>query len=210
MRVLVIGANGLTGRRIVRLLDEGPHEPVAMVRDPDQEPFFDEMGVETRLGDLEEPLDPVLEGVEAVIFAAGSGSKTGPDKTLAVDRDGAVRSIAAMEAVGVDRYVMLSSMRADPNSEGHPISSYLRAKGIADEHLRRSPLAWTVVRPGRLTNDPGTGKVALAPSLEPGGSISRDDVAAVLVACLDRSSTQGKSFDLLSGDTPIDEALARL
>lgn len=210
MRVLVIGANGLTGRRIVRLLEEGPHEPVAMIRDPAQAGSFSERGVDTVVADLEAPLDPALEGIDAVIFAAGSGSKTGPDKTLAVDRDGAVRSIAAVEAAGIRRYLMLSSMRADPRSEGHPISHYLRAKGIADEHLRRSELDWTIVRPGRLTNERGTGKVALAPQLEPGGSIPRDDVAAVLVACLDRRYTQRATFDLLSGDTPIDEALGRL
>ncbi len=207
MRVLVIGANGLTGRRTVRLLKEGPHEPVAMIRDPEQAATFGEMEVESVVADLEEPLDPALDGIDAVIFAAGSGSKTGPDKTLAVDRDGAVRSIAAVEAAGIHRYIMLSAMRADPDSQGHPISHYLRAKGIADEHLRRSELAYTIVRPGRLTNDPGTGTVSLAPRLEPGGSISRDDVAAVMVACLDRPSTQRATFDILEGDTPIDEAL---
>lgn len=210
MRVLVIGANGLTGRRIVRLLEAGPHEPVAMIRDPGQRGFFDDLDVEARVGDLEEPLDPVLDGIEAVIFAAGSGSKTGPDKTLAVDRDGAVRSIAAVEAAGIRRYLMLSSMGADPDSEGRRISHYLRAKGIADEHLKRSPLAWTIVRPGRLTNDPGTGKVALAPDLEPAGSVPRDDVAQVMVACLDHRNTEGESFDLLSGDTPVEEALEQL
>ncbi|MEX2529195.1 MAG: SDR family oxidoreductase [Gemmatimonadota bacterium] len=207
MRVLVIGANGLTGREIVRLLRDGPHDPVAMIRDPEQESFFSDLDVATVLGDLEEPLDPALEGIDAVVFAAGSGSSTGPEKTLAVDRDGAVRSIAAMEEVGVERYIMLSALRADPGSEGHPISSYLRAKGIADEHLRRSELDYTIVRPGRLTSDEATGRVTIASRLEPGGSVSRADVAAVMVACLDRPNTVRKSFDLLEGGTPIDEAL---
>jgi uncharacterized protein YbjT (DUF2867 family) len=207
MNVLVIGANGLTGRRIVQRLQETTHTPIAMIRDPSQKSTFDDWGVESRVGDLEAPLDPVLEGIDAVVFAAGSGSQTGPDKTLAVDRDGAVRSIAAVEAAGIERYLMLSSMRADPASQGHPISHYLRAKGIADEHLRRSELAWTIVRPGRLTNEPGTGKVSLTSTLEPGGTIPRDDVAAVMVACLDRPGTVGKAFDLLSGGTPIEDAL---
>ncbi len=210
MRVLVIGANGLTGRRTVRLLEEGPHEPVAMIRNPEQSDTFDQMGVATVVADLEEPLDPALDGIDAVIFAAGSGSGTGPDKTLAVDRDGAVRSIAAVEAAGIDRYIMLSAMRADPESEGHPISHYLRAKGIADEHLRRSELAYTIVRPGRLTNDPGTGKVSLAPELKPGGSISREDVAALMVECLDRPATERATFDILEGETPIREALEKV
>lgn len=207
MRVLVIGANGSTGREIVRLLRDGPHDPMAMIRDPDQEGFFRDLDVATVLGDLEEPLDAALEGIDAVMFAAGSGSSTGPEKTLAVDRDGAVRSVVAMEEVGVDRYIMLSALRADPHSEGHPISSYLRAKGIADEHLRRSELDYTIVRPGRLTKETGTGKVSVGPRLEAGGSVSRADVAAVMVACLDRQNTVRKSFDLLEGATLIDEAL---
>lgn len=207
MRVLVIGANGHTGRRVVGILAKSSHEPIAMIRSPDQKASFDEMGVPVVQGDLEEPLDPVLGGVDAVVFAAGSGSKTGPEKTLAVDRDGAVRSIAAVEAAGIQRYIMLSSMGADPESQGHPISHYLRAKGIADAHLRRSDLTYTIVRPGRLTNGPGTGKVALASRLDPDGDISRDDVAEVLVRSLDRPSTYRASFDLLGGETPIDEAL---
>lgn len=212
MRVLVVGANGHTGRKIVERLREGPHEPIAMVRDPDQVAYFHEMGVSTVVADLEEPLDPALEAsaAEALVFAAGSGSRTGPDKTLAVDRDGAVRSIAAMEAAGLQRYIMLSSLGADPESEGSPISHYLQAKGIADEHLRRSNLHYTIVRPGRLTFDEPTGKVDLTPDPDSGGSISRADVAAVMVACLDQESTFRKSFDLLAGPTPIDDALAGL
>jgi len=212
MRILVVGANGHTGRRIVDRLRAGPHEPIAMVRDPNHVAHFEQMEVRTVVADLEKPLDPALEAsaAEALIFAAGSGSKTGPDKTLAVDRDGAVRSIAAMEAVGLRRYIMLSALGADPERQGSPIAHYLRAKGIADEHLRRSDLDYTVVRPGRLTFDEPTGKVDLAPDLDSGGSISRDDVAAVVVACLDMESTVRKSFDLLAGPTPIADALARL
>jgi uncharacterized protein YbjT (DUF2867 family) len=212
MRVLVVGANGHTGRRILRLLRDGPHEAVAMVRDPGQVAHFAEEGIDTVVADLEEPLDPALEAsaAEALVFAAGSGSGTGPEQTLAVDRDGAIRSIAAMEATGIRRYVMLSALRADPGSEGSPISHYLRAKGIADEHLRRSDLHYTILRPGRLTFDEGTGKVDLAPDPESGGSISREDVAAVMVASLDQERTVGKTFDLLEGSIPIADALSRL
>jgi len=212
MRVLVVGANGHTGRRIVQLLRDGAHEPIAMVRDTTQVPHFEELGVATVVADLEEPLDPALEAAsaEALIFAAGSGSETGPEKTLAVDRDGAIRSIAAMEAAGLSRYVMLSALRADPGSEGSPISHYLRAKGIADEHLRRSDLHYTIVRPGRITSGEGTGKVELEPDPESGGSIPRDDVAAVMVATLDQERTVRKTFDLVEGSTPIAEALSSL
>ena len=194
---------------VVQILKEGPHDPVAMVRDPKQKDRFEASGVPVVLGDLEAPMDPVLvaSNADAVIFAAGSGSRTGPEKTLAVDRDGAIRTMAAMEAIGVGRYIMLSSIGADPASQGSPISHYRQAKGIADDYLRRSPLAYTIVRPGRLTHDPGTGRVSLAPALETSGSIPREDVAAVLVACLDLPNTERTSFNLLSGDTPIKDAL---
>ncbi len=207
MRVLVIGANGKTGRIVVNRLREGTHTPLAMVRDEAQVGRFADRGVDTVLGDLEEPLDPALEGCDAVIFAAGSGSSTGPDKTLAVDRDGAVRSIAAVEEAGIQRYIMLSAMRADPGSEGHPISHYLRAKGIADEHLIRSDLDWTIVRPGRLTDEPGTGRIRVSPKLETPGSVTRSDTAAVLVAALDHPNVSRRRFDLLEGETPIAAAL---
>lgn len=207
MRVLVIGANGLTGRRVVRRLREGPHEPVAMVRASDQRDRFEEAGVAAVLGDLEEPVDDAVDGMDAVIFAAGSGSGTGLEKTVAVDRDGAVRSMVAAEAAGVERYVMLSSRGADPGSRGRTLSPYLRAKGIADQWLRRSELVHTVVRPGRLTTGDGTGTIEIAHSLERSGSIPRDDVAEVLARCLDVENTQGRTFAILSDGTPIGEAL---
>lgn len=210
MRVLVIGANGNTGTRVVRRLEAGPHEPVAMVRDEAQLPKFEEMGVEGVLGDLEEPVDHAMEGCDAVIFAAGSGSGTGLDKTVAVDRDGAVTSMVAAEVAGVERYVMLSSRGADPESEGRRISPYLRAKGVADVWLARSGLAYTIVRPGRLTDGEGKGTIELAPTLTRSGSIPREDVAEVLVQCLDVEATAGKTFAILSDDTPIREALEGL
>lgn len=210
MRVLVIGANGLTGRRIVRLLADRSHEPVAMIRDPAQASRFQEVAVEHVIGDLEEPVDHAMEGVEAVIFAAGSGSGTGLDKTVAVDRDGAVRSMVAARASGVSRYVMLSSRGADPESDREPLAPYLRAKGWADVWLQRSALDHTIVRPGRLTSEEGTGRIELAPSLTRSGSISRDDVARVLVESLDVDATRRKTFAILNDGTPIREALEGL
>lgn len=210
MRVVVIGANGATGTRAVRRLRDGPHTPVAMIRSGEQAPKFREMGVEPVLADLEEPVDDALERCDAVIFAAGSGAGTGLHKTVAVDRDGAVRSMVAAVAQGVERYVMLSSRGADPESEGRRLSPYLRAKGHADAWLRWSPLVHTVVRPGRLTEEDGTGRVELAPSLQRSGSIPRDDVAAVLVECLDVAATEGETFAILSGETPVREALEGL
>lgn len=211
MRVLVIGANGSTGTRVVRLLsEEERHEPVAMVRDRAQVPAFEEMGVETAVADLEGLLDPALENVDAVVFCAGSGAGTGLDKTVTVDRDGAVKSMVAAEAQGVGRYVMLSSRGADPESTGERLSPYYRAKGWADLWLRRSDLVHTIVRPGRLTEEEGAGTVEVAESLPSGGSISRDDVARILVDSLDEGNTEGKTFAVVEGPTPIGEALERI
>jgi uncharacterized protein YbjT (DUF2867 family) len=127
-----------------------------------------------------------------------------------VDRDGAIRMIDAAAAAGARRFVMLSAMGADPESDGQRLSHFFRAKGAADEHLRASGLAYTIVRPGRLTHRPAAGRIDAAPTLGREGEISRDDLAEVLVACLDLESTQSKTFELLKGETPITEALKRL
>lgn len=210
VRVLVAGANGNTGTRVVRLLGDGPHEPLAMIRDEAQEAKFADLGVETVLADLEEPVGHAVEGCDAVIFAAGSGAGTGLDKTRAVDRDGAIRLVDAAGEAGADRFVMLSSMGADPTAEGGGMNAYYRCKGVADVHLHDSGLVHTVVRPGRLTDDEGTGRIEAAVSLGRRGRIPRDDVARVLVECLDREATRGRTFEILSGDTPIEEALESL
>lgn len=209
MKVLVIGANGLTGRLLTQILADGPHHPVAMIRDPEQAPTFEDMGVPVRVADLEDPLDSVLEEIDAVCFVAGAGSSA-PEKATAVDRDGAIRLIAAMEATGVDRLVLLSSRGANPDSEGHPLSSYLRAKGIADEHIRRSDLHWTIVRPGRLTNDEGTGEITARTESMTEGHTTRQTLAQVLAACLDEETTQGVTIDMKEGGQPVRQALREM
>ena len=209
MRVLVIGANGLTGQRVVKLLAESDHEPVAMIRDGSQRATFDPLGVPTVLGDLEYPIDHAVRGADAVIFAAGSGSSTGPDKTVLVDQLGAIRSTVAAQTEGAHRYVMLSSVGADINSESR-IAHYHRAKGYADEHLMSTDLDWTIVCPGGLREDPGTGTVAVSDDRHATGLTSRDNLAAALVACLDLPNTIGKRFSLLEGDTPVEQALRSL
>jgi len=213
MRVLVIGANGKTGRRIVAQMKEGPHEPVAMIRDPAQHAFFAGVGVASVVGDVEESISHLLREVDRVIFAAGSGSKTGPEKTIDVDQNGAIRAVDQALAAGVGRFVMLSSMGADPDSEGRKISHYYRAKGVADEHLASSGLEHVIVRPGRLTDDPGREKIRAAVSLEGTegpSAISRDDVASVLIRSLDHPGVAGLAFEILAGDVPVQRALDRL
>ena len=210
MRVLVAGANGSTGFRVVRRLLEGRHHPAAMIRDSDQRPRFDELGAETVVADLERPLDHAVEGCGGVVFCAGSGAGTSLEKTRDVDRDGAIRLVDAAREAGVERFVMLSAMNADPDAEGGGMDVYYRCKGVADEHLRESGLEHTVVRPGRLTEEPGSGRIEVAPELDRSGTISRDDVAEVLVRSLTLPNLADRTFDLLEGDTPVAEALERL
>jgi uncharacterized protein YbjT (DUF2867 family) len=207
MKVLIIGAHGNTGQRIVARLKGGPHLPLAMIRTPAQRAVFDALGVPTVLGDLEYPIDHAVKGCDAVLFAAGSGPKTGPDKTVLVDHLGAIRSMVAADVNGARRYVMLSALRADPAHEGHAISHYFRAKGLADRWLReRSGLDWTIVAPGRLSDEPGDGRIGLAaPGSE--GHTRRDHVADAMVACLDLENTIGHTLGVVDGDRPVREAL---
>ena len=206
MKVLVIGANGKTATRVVQRLKGSSHDPLAMIRNPSQREKFDEMGVPTVLADLEYPIDHAVRGCDAVIFAAGSGGHTGKDKTVLVDHIGAIRAIVTAQVHGARRFIMLSAINADANSQSR-IAHYHRAKAHADNHLRETDLDYTIVCPGRLTDEPGTGTVTVGPELHGKGQTSRDNLAAALVRCLDLPNTVGRSFSLLEGDTPLDEAL---
>ena len=205
----MIGANGNTGKRVVRRLSESSHEPLAMIRNPDQRAIFDEMGVPTVLADLEYPINHAVAGCQAVIFAAGSGSHTGKDKTVLVDHIGAIRSMVTAQVQGARRYIMLSSINADVNSRSK-IAHYHKAKGYADTHLRETDLDYTIICPGGLRNDPGNGRVSVSPECHLSGITTRDNLAAALVACLDIEETIGKTFSLLEGDIPLEEALRSL
>jgi len=212
MQLLVIGASRGTGRLLVEQAVRTGHAVRAMIRDPEQAGDLEQLGASTVVGDLEGELDHAFAQVDAVFFCAGSGSATGPDATLRVDLHGAIRTIDASEAHGVPRYVMLSSLAAgDPLRGSERIRHYLAAKHAADRVLLASGLDATVVRPGGLTHDPGTGRVRIGvPELGEHGTIPREDVAAVMLACLERPNTIGTSFELLSGDIPIQEALGSL
>jgi uncharacterized protein YbjT (DUF2867 family) len=158
----------------------------------------------------EDEVANAINGSDAVVFAAGAGPGSGSERKETMDYGGAVKLIAAAKQAGVGRYVIVSSMGANPSATGDDtFSVYLRAKGRADDAVRASGLDATVVRPGGLTNDAGTGRVRLGESL-PRGQVTRDDVAAVLVAVLDSPSTIGRTADLIGGDTPIAEAVAAL
>jgi uncharacterized protein YbjT (DUF2867 family) len=155
----------------------------------------------------EDDVAQAITGCDAVVFAAGAGPGSGPERKDTMDYGGAVKLIAAAKQAGVGRYVIVSSMGANADAPGDDtFSVYLRAKGRADDAVRASGLDATVVRPGGLTNGPGTGRVRLDESV-PSGQVSRDDVAAVLVAVLDSPRTIGRTVDLIGGDTPVAEAV---
>ena len=209
MDVLVIGSTRGTGNLVVRELLGRGHDVHAMVRAPEQIAALEELGATAVLGDLEGSLDGVVEGVDAVAFCAGSGSQTGPDATLRVDLHGAVRVIDACVHAGIGRFVMLSSIAADDPMRGSAgIRHYLAAMHARDRILATSGLDATIVRPGGLTHDPGTGQVEVGvPTLGGRGSIPRADVAEVLVRCLERDDTVGATFEVISGSTTIEQAL---
>ena len=210
MKVLVIGANGNTATRVVRLIkNETSHEPIAMIRNTTQRVKFNKLGVTTVLGDLEYPIDHAIMGCNAIIFAAGSGSQTGKDKTILVDHIGAIRSMVTAQVHGVKRYVMLSTINADENSNSR-IAHYHKAKAFADRHLIDTNLDWTIVCPGGLRDEEGNGLVSVQSELFLEGLTTRDNLAASLVSCLELPNTIGKRFSLIEGKTPIKEALLKV
>ena len=216
MRVLVAGANGNTARRIVRGLVNGGYEVRGLVRKEEQTPNVRDDGAEPVLCDLEQEeangaIGEAMEGCDAIIFAAGAGAGSGEARKETMDYGGAVKLVEAAESRGVQRYLILSSTGADdPGAREEAMRPYLSAKGRADERLRESSLDYTIIRPGRLTDDEGTGRIAAAESLGRRGEIPREDVAATFVAALENPDTIGKTFEILSGDVAIKEALERL
>ena len=211
MDVVIAGAHGKVGLRLGRLLAERGDRARGLIRNSEHAGELREAGVEPVVCDLEDgACDPVaaIAGADAVVFAAGAGSGSGADRKWTVDYAGAAKLIVAARAQGVRRYVIVSAMgAASPPAGDEVFAVYLRAKARADAELRRSGLDWTVVRPGLLTDEAGTGRVRAGERLER-GDISRDDVAATLLAVLDDRGTIGASFDLVAGDIPIEEAVA--
>ena len=198
------------------MLVEGGHEVRGLVRKEDQLPEVEAEGAEAVLCDLESEtveggVGEAVEGCDAIVFAAGAGPGSGAARKETMDFGGAAKLVEAAEDRGVRRYLMLSSMGAgDPEAGSEAMRPYLRAKARADERLRESGIDYTIVRPGSLTDEEGTGRVEAAEHLGRRGEIPREDVARTLVAALESPNTSGKTFEVLSGETPVEEALARL
>ena len=216
MRILIAGGHGKIALILERLLSQRGDSVAGFIRNPAHAADLEAAGAEPLVVDLENAsVDEVaahLRGADAVVFAAGAGPGSGAARKETVDRDAAILLADAAEAAKVVRYLMVSAMGADteaPDEAGDPVFvAYLRAKGAADDNVRaRKALDSTIVRPGLLTNDPGTGRVTIAD--ETGHErIPREDVAAVLLAVLDQPGTAGQTFEVISGDTPITEAVA--
>ncbi|TYB51448.1 SDR family oxidoreductase [Nonomuraea sp. PA05] len=215
MRIIIAGGHGKIALRLAARLKSGA---VGLVRNPAHLADVEATGAEAVLCDLErasvEEVARIVEGADAVVFAAGAGPGSGAARKDTVDRGASVLLADAAERAGVRRFIQISSIGAgkpiapgrDPGDDG-VWAAYIKAKTEAEEDLRGRDLAWTIVRPGRLTDEPGTGLVRLAPEVPP-GAVPRDDVAAVVVALLDNPGTAGRTLELVAGDTPIIDLVA--
>lgn len=213
MEVAIAGGHGKIGLLLGGLLVERGHAVFGLIREPAQEDDLHAIGVEPVVCDLEGDHDVAgaVSGAEAVVFAAGAGPGSGAERKWTMDYGGAVKLIDAAKAEGVDRYVIVSAMgAAEPPPEGGGVfGEYLRAKADADRALVASGLAYTIVRPGGLTDDEPTGLVEVGERLQR-GEIPRADVAAVLAAVLETDNAVGKAFDVVAGEVPVARAVSEL
>jgi nucleoside-diphosphate-sugar epimerase len=208
MDVLVAGGHGQIARRLLRLLAQHGHTARGLIRNPDHVADLEADGALGVLCDLErDDVRPHVAGADAIVFAAGAGPGSSAERKQTMDLGGAVKCIEAARELGVERFLMVSSMGTRDIPADGPMKPYLEAKRDADLALEDSGLRWTIVRPGRLANEPGSGTVDLAPILGRYGEIPRDDVALVLYHCLFAENTEHVSFELLSGSEPVESAV---
>lgn len=214
MRVVIAGGHGKIAMELTRLLDERGDQVRSLIRNPDHAEEVREAGaLEAIVCDLEESDDDrVAEAVgeaDVIVFAAGAGPGSGPERKETMDYGGVVKLLTAAEHNGIPRFVVISSMGADAEHEGsETFDAYLRAKGRADDAVRAGGLDHLIIRPGGLTDDPPTGKVEAGESVER-GRIPRADVAAVIATLL-RDGTPARTIEVVSGETPIEGLAAKL
>ncbi|MEX0790291.1 MAG: SDR family oxidoreductase [Actinomycetota bacterium] len=212
MEVAVAGGHGKIGRRLGRLLIADGDRTRALIRKPEHAEDVRADGSEPVVCDLEhagvDEISRAIAGADAVVFAAGAGPGSGPERKWSMDRDGAIKLLQAAQEAGVERYVMISAIGADdPPDDDQVFSIYLRAKAQADQALQESDRAWTIVRPGILNDDPGRGLVRISTAPFP-TEVSRDDVAAILHGVLREPGSVRRILYVGSGDEPIEQALA--
>ncbi|OIJ27965.1 SDR family oxidoreductase [Nocardioides luteus] len=214
MRIAIVGGHGKVALHLHPILAAAGHTPLALVRSESYRAELESLGAEVGILDIEnqdaDGFAAAFAGCDAVVFAAGGGADGNKERKRTVDLEGATKSIAGAKAAGIKRFVQVSAISVDepvPADTGEVWKAYVEAKRDADIALRDSDLEWTILRPGGLTDEPGTGRVKLAPKLDR-HTIPRADVAAVIAAVIDDDATVGKQWELVSGDASIDEAIA--
>lgn len=214
MVTVIAGAHGQIARRLTRLLADDGHSVIGLIRNPDQADDIGRDGGVPVVCDLEaatvEEVAGAMNGADAAVFAAGAGPGSGAERKLTMDRDGAVKLLEAAAGAGVGRFLIVSSVGAEDPPQGEDTYSvYQRAKAEADQAVQASDLAWTIVRPGRLTDKAGTGRVRI--DAEPfRGEVARDDVAAVLARLLEDARFNRRILYVNGGEDAIEEALERV
>jgi uncharacterized protein YbjT (DUF2867 family) len=214
MKVFVVGATGQIGKHLIELLQNSEQHTVrAMVRKKEHAVELKNQGIDVAVASLEGSVEDIAEaanGCDAIVFTAGSGGHTGLDKTLLIDLDGAAKTVEAAEQAGINRFVIVSALQANHRENWNKeMVPYYVAKHYADRMVETSKLDYTIIRPGGLLNEASTGKVTASANLET-GSIPREDVAKTIYAALGAQETYKKSFDLISGETKIEEALKNI
>jgi uncharacterized protein YbjT (DUF2867 family) len=214
-RIAIVGGHGQVARHLIHDLRRSDHDVVALVRRESYRAELEERGAEVRLLDIETQgvadFAACFAGCDVVVFAAGGGPDGNRERKRTVDLEGSLKSIEGARSAAIRRFVQVSAIGVDdplPADTGDVWRAYVEAKRDADAALRSSDLDWTIIRPGRLTDDPATGLVALGSSVFR-GEVTRADVAAVLAGVIDAPRAVGRQWDLVGGDTPVAEAIAR-
>ena len=210
MRIGIVGGHGKIALQLTRILCRRGDQVVSVFRNPAHAEELAELGAVPQVLDVErasaEDLGAAVRGCDAVVFAAGAGPNSGPERKETMDYGGAVKLIEAAKAEDIPHYVMVSSRGANANAEGEGFGVYLRAKGRADQELQLSGVPYSIIRPGGLTDEPGTGKVSLSETAE-GETVPREDVAAVIAEILALGEALNLVLELYEGQTPIPEAV---
>ncbi|GAB2795087.1 SDR family oxidoreductase [Halomonas shantousis] len=208
MKTLVIGANGQIGRQFCELAQRSGLAIRAMIRDSAQQAWFAERGIETVIADLEGRLRHAFYGCDQVLFTAGSGPHTGPDKTLMIDLYGAIRAIDLAAELGLARFIMVSALRAeDPLTAPAKMRPYMAAKFAADAHLRTAGVAHVILKPGRLTDEPASQRIATRLEDADDNRVSRANVAHALLHLAQTRTLRDREFGLLDGRYTLVDAL---
>ncbi len=213
-QIAIVGGNGQIARHLIPQLVTAGHQPVALVRNPSYQHDLEQLGAQVRLLDLEQhPVEhyaAAFSGSDAVVFTAGGGPDGNIERKRTVDLGGSLKSIEAAREAGIARFVQVSAIGVDrpvPDDAEPVWRAYVEAKRDADVALRDSGLDWTIIRPGRLTDDEPAGTVQLGEEVEY-GEIPRADVAAVIAATLDAPGSIRRQWDVVGGQTPVEEAVA--